>query len=312
LWAFAVCAVLVALSGELMGITLAALGIWYALARGRRAGLVVAVLGIAWTFVAVYVVVPAFGEGQSAYYGYYGSVGGSPVGVIRTVLTDPGAILSALATAGDLRYLLALALPLLGLFVLAPGLAAVSLPSLLANGLSDYPLTIQPHQHYSSAAIPFLVVATVVGFTRISVARRASAAKLVLATCVGLSIVFGTLPGAPAELRLGHAEVPQAKVAALRDAVALVPDDAPVAVTNRVGTHLSARRFVYSVPIDRRADWIVLDAADAWIPRRVAGRDDPEELQEFLRRTELSPVWSKVFEREGVFVFRRASVGDGA
>ena len=36
MWAFAGCAVLAAMCGELMGIPLAGLGVWYALARGRR------------------------------------------------------------------------------------------------------------------------------------------------------------------------------------------------------------------------------------------------------------------------------------
>src|SRR5207247_6570841 len=61
LWAFAPFAVLAALTGELMGLTVAALGIWYALARGHRfAGAAIALLGVVWTATAVEVIVPAF------------------------------------------------------------------------------------------------------------------------------------------------------------------------------------------------------------------------------------------------------------
>src|SRR5262249_11002316 len=65
---FAVCAVLVVAAGELLGLTVAALGVWYALARGRRtAGLAIAAAGAASTLVALRVVVPAFSGGASAF-----------------------------------------------------------------------------------------------------------------------------------------------------------------------------------------------------------------------------------------------------
>ena len=56
---FAVCAILAASTGELMALGIAGLGIWYALARGHRlAGVVIAAIAVAWTAVALYVVVP--------------------------------------------------------------------------------------------------------------------------------------------------------------------------------------------------------------------------------------------------------------
>ena len=50
-------------TGELTGLPIAGLGIWYALARGRRvAGSAIALAGAAWTFIAVYVVVKQFSD----------------------------------------------------------------------------------------------------------------------------------------------------------------------------------------------------------------------------------------------------------
>ena len=72
---------LVAGDGRAHGLTVAALGLWYALARGRRrAGAVVAGAGLVWTVVALAVVVPAFYGGESPFYGDYEKVGGSPAG----------------------------------------------------------------------------------------------------------------------------------------------------------------------------------------------------------------------------------------
>ncbi len=120
---FAIFAVLTASTGELMALAVAALGVWYALARGRRrTGAAIAVLAGAWTVIALYVVVPAFSGGESVFYGAYADVGGSPFGIVRTAFTDPLTILSALAGWSDLLYVFLLAAPLGGLFFLAPGL----------------------------------------------------------------------------------------------------------------------------------------------------------------------------------------------
>ena len=74
---FAICAALAMSTGELMGLPVVGLGIWFALARGRRvAGAAIALAGAAWTFVAVYVIVGMFSGEDSIFYGFYEGVGG--------------------------------------------------------------------------------------------------------------------------------------------------------------------------------------------------------------------------------------------
>ena len=161
---FAICAALAMSTGELMGLPVVGLGIWFALARGRRvAGAVIALAGAAWTFVAVYVIVGVFSGEDSIFYGFYEEVGGSPDGVLRMLFTDPGVIASALLEAHDVIYVVWLGLPLLFLFVLSPGLALIAIPQLLANGLSDFRSMTDPRYHSLAAIFPFLIAATVFG-----------------------------------------------------------------------------------------------------------------------------------------------------
>lgn len=311
LLAFVPFAVLAALTGELMGLTLAALGLWYAIARGRRrAGFVIAIAAAAWSVLAVYVVIPAFAGVSSAYYGYFVSVGGSPQGVIRTVFTDPGAIAAALFTSRDLLYVLALALPLGGLFVLAPGLAVAALPQLAENGLAGPTAMTDPRQHYTAAVIPILVAAVVVGISRLSARSQAVAAKVILVLCLGLSVVVGAWPGVPVKTTEWDAvKFSPAHVDALRAAVALVPDDAAVSSTNKAGSHLSARRYYYSVPVLGRAEWIVLDTQDPFVATPVFPvlAKSQRTLDAFTGRIERDPRWRQVYAQEGVLVLRRVS-----
>jgi uncharacterized membrane protein len=311
LWAFAACAVLIAATGELMGLPLAALGLWYWLARGhRRAGLAIAACGFVWSLLAVKVVVPAFHGEESPFYGYYALVGGSPEGVLRTLVTDPGAIAEALFGREDLGYVVWLSAPLGALFLLAPGLAAVSVPQLLANGLSDSPAMTGPQHQYIAAIAPFLIGATVLGIGRLPPLRRPLGALVVLALSMVLLLYAGPWPGARAAVDLWYQDdVPDDRVAALDDAVTLVPDGAAVTATNKAGSHLTARRYVFSIPAIERAEWIVLDVGDPWVAAESADvtlGPFPELLDQFRRRIERSREWVKVFSESGVLVYRRA------
>jgi uncharacterized membrane protein len=308
---FAACAVLAMSTGELMGLPIVGLGIWFALARGRRAaGALIGLAGFAWTFVAVYVIVPAFADGDSIFFGFYDHVGGSPQGVIRMLFSDPGAVLAALFEGHDLVYLVWLGLPLLFLFVLSPGLALVAIPQLLANALSDFRSMTDPRYHSVAAVIPFLIAATVFGVARIRTSRRVLAAAGVLICSATLAMAIAPWSRAVGATPLGGREsVPGPRVAALTAAVASVPDDAAVVASNTAGAHLSARRYVYSVPNLGRATWAVVDLGDPWTvsPDSPILTRHPELVRAFVARLERDPAWSKVSEREGVLVFRRLS-----
>jgi uncharacterized membrane protein len=308
---FAVFAVLALSTGELMGVTLAALGLWYAFVhREWIVGAVIAMAGFAWTVIAIYVVVPAFAGRGSIFFGFYDQVGGSPSGVVKMLFTHPGTVLGALVQVQDFAYLLWLGIPLLFLFVLSPGLAAVALPQLLANGLSDFRSMTDPRYHTVAAVIPFLIAATVLGIAKLDPSRRVLAASAVLVCSTILSLVVAPWPRAVGSVPLGGiAKVPPARIAALRDAIALVPSGAPVTASNPAGSHLAARRYVYSVPNLGRATWAVVDLGDPWVvhPDSPLLTRHPGQVRAFAARLEADPSWTKVFDRDGVLVFRKLS-----
>ncbi len=311
LWAFALCAVLVLATGELMGLPLAALGLWYWLSRGHcRAGLITAVAGLGWTVICLTLIVPAFRDGPSPFFGRYESVGGSPWGIAKSVFTDPTAIVSALGSRDDVVYLLWLGAPLLGIFLLSPALAVVAVPQILVNGLSDWPTTTDPRHHYIAAAVPFLLAASVLGLARLPQARQVPWAVAVLAASGALALMLGPWPGAPGARPVAlHTEFPATHVAALAAAIALVPANEAVSATNAVGSQLSERRYLYSIPVIGRARWIVLDTWNTWMPG-TASREEglqPELTRAFLDRVQASPKWRLAFERDGVLVFQRKS-----
>ncbi len=305
---FAACAILAAATGELMGLVVAALGIWYALARDeRRVGFAIAALGAVWTSIALNVVVPAFSGEASIFYGFFDEVGGSPSGLLRALVTEPWTVLRAASHGGDLLYVFALVAPLAGVFLLAPGLAAVAVPQLGVNLLAGFDSTTDPHAHYIAGIVPFLFAAAAIGLGRLAPRLRTAAAVYVLGLVTAASVILGPWPGALGGTSATYWRGTRDEtVAALNRAVAIVPEEAPVTSTGRVGSHLAARRYAYAIPVVGRAEWIVLDTSDTWIPKGASGTADPDAFATFTRAIQRSAEWEKVFEEDGVVVFRRA------
>jgi hypothetical protein len=250
------------------------------------------------------------------FYGLFTEVGGSPQGVLKTLFTDQGAIARALLSGGDLVMLLFLILPLAGLCLLSPGLAAVALPQLLVNGLSSQFSATDPRVHHVSILIPLLVGAMVLGIARLPTRLQVGASVVALTASLGASLLMS-----PWSLR-AKSDSPypwrpsEAHLTALRSAIALIPDGAAVSATNRAGGHLSARRRMYSVPILGRAEWVVIDTHDPWVPfpspgssRLAWGRFDPVSLDRLVTRLGESPDWRTVLHNtNGVYVFKRVDV----
>jgi len=304
---FALLAVAAALCKEEIGLVLAGFGVWYALAKRRRAeGAVIAVLGLAWSAVAIAVVIPHFHTaGESDFYGRYSEVGGSAAGIVKTAFTHPGRILHAAFSTRDLRYLLQMLLPLAALSLLAPIVLIAALPELAINLLSATQTQTSIHFHYTAGLIPPLVIAAVFGAKRLTRWAVPVASVVVLAALVG-NFRLGPIPGwrhvpGGEKFQATAARVTEHDRIAAR-ALSLIPKSAVVSATNTLGAHLSARKRVLSFPFVQDATWIAADETQPGYSDRYAPLPTAIGLAA-LRR---NPDWRLVFEQDGVLIFNRA------
>ena len=308
---FAVAAALACLTKEHVGLTVAMLGLWYAVAHDRRrTGAVIALLGTATAILATAVIVPHFHPGDSAPFAdRYANVGGTPTGILETALTDPVSLVGEATSGRDLGYLLDLLVPLAGLPLLAPLAAATALPELAANLLSSSRTQTSIHFHYTATAIPGLIVGSIFGAARLArwlgPRNRYVPQGLVVVTLLG-GVAYGPLPlwrHVPLGEHVGARDhLLSRRDAAARRAVALVPSGAPVSATNLLGAHLSARRRVFSFPVLREARWLVVDSKRlSYLDQAVA----PIRGARALRRIRSDPRWRVVFAEQGILVLRR-------
>jgi len=304
---FALFAVAAALCKEEIGLVIAGFGVWYALGRRRwLAGGTIGALGLAWSVIAIAVVIPHFhAGGESDFYGRYSEVGGSAAGIVKTTFTHPARIAHAAFTQRHLHYVLDLVGPLAGLCLLAPLALVAALPELALNLLSATPTQTSIHFHYTAGLIPPLVIASIFGASRLSRWTLPVAALVVLATLVA-NYRLGPIPGwrhvpggSHFESTAGHV-TRHDRIAAR--ALSLIPEGVAVSATNTLGAHLSARRRVLSFPFVQEAQWIAADETQPGYADRYAPLPQAIALAA-LRR---NPDWRLVFERDGVLVFRRA------
>jgi uncharacterized membrane protein len=309
---FAVVSLLACLTKEQVGFTVAAMGVWYALARRRRvAGAAIAVSGAVVSYVAVAVIVPHFAPGAgSPFQGRYAAVGGSLGGMAHTALSHPGRIIVAMTEARDLRYLLQLLLPLAFVPLLGMSATLIAVPELALNLLSDTATQASIDFHYTAAAIPGLIVGAVFGAARLRRLRLDlvhPVGRALVVVVVACAIALGPIPLWSHVPLVQHRTAYQYRITA-RDhtaarAIGLVPHAAAVSVSNTIGAHMSDRRRVLSFPLLQESRWIVVDTL------RMSYRDDNLAHRRglrALRKIRLDPHWRVAFAHKGILVLHRA------
>ena len=308
---FALCGLVAATTKEEIGFVVAGLGLWWALARGRRVeGLAILAAGAAVALIAIEVVVPHFNRaGSSSFFARYSEVGGSPGGIVHTAVTKPWKLVTTAVTGRGLGYLARLFLPLGLLALLAPLLLIAAIPELAINLLSAATTQTSIQFHYTAGLIPVLIAAAIFGAARLARSRPHRAAQLATGALV-LALVsnyaLGAIPlwryfpgGQQAEAHA--ADITRHNRIAAR-ALRLIPQSAVVSATNTLGGHLSARRRVLSFPIIQDAVWIAADETSPGYADRLAPLPTAVQLS-WLRR---NPEWRLVFERDGILIFHRS------
>ncbi len=313
LLAFAGVASVACLTKEHVGFVVAAMGVWYAVTRRRRAGLAIALGGAVVSSTAIAVVVPHFAPGGgSPFHSRYEAIGGSPGGLADMLLSHPGTVLAAATEGRDLEYVFHLLVPFAFLPLLGAGALLTALPEIAFNVLSDARTQTSIHFHYTAGAIPGVVVGAIYGVERLARSRARAgplAARGVLAAALLATVAYGPIPWwshVPGGQRVGAAQYRiTARAHAAEAAVRLVPRGVPVSASNTIGAHLSARERVFSFPVLGEARWIVVDRF------RMSYRDDNLAHRRglrALRRVLESGRWRTVYARRGILVLRRAPV----
>jgi uncharacterized membrane protein len=242
---FAVTAVIACSMKEDVGLTYAALGLVLVWEGRRRLGAALAVGAAAWSLVAVYVVLPAFGNAAGEEFGprFAGDRGDSFVDVVRFSLVHPFDAVDRALTPNDVGVLAMLVLTTGGLCLLAPRWLVVAVPAAALNLLSAYDLQHTIQYHYWIVAAVAVAVAGAVGAGRVG-ARAAVWLRWGVAAGVVLTLLSIQWVGAIVD-QIRFEWPRRADRQAVLD---VIPSGARVSAPMHALSHLAERRNVFVVP----------------------------------------------------------------
>lgn len=222
------------------------LGIYVAIQHDRRIGIITALLSAAWLGTVLFALFPLFDGSGALYAGRVSSDFGGPTGLLKATVQRPWDVGAALVSKEKAWYVWQMGAPLAFTFLLAPGIAVIALLPLFSNLISGFPYQHQIEYHYGTLIVPVILLATVAGIGRVA-SERSRSMLMVAVAVIALSTSYlwgpiGRNPRFPAD-----PSTPRA--AAIRNAIALVPNDAAVSAPYYVVPHLARRQHIYEFPV---------------------------------------------------------------
>jgi hypothetical protein len=271
--------------------------------QARRGGLLL-VAGLVWLGLLVLVVIPSISGRAYGFADVNPELGTGPLGLLVGVLDNPLATLRHIVSPPRPEYVVWLLGPLLGLPVLRPLRLLPGLPLFARNLLAAHPSRVWINRHYHAAILPAVLVAAIAALAWLPRrwARRLAVAALAATIAFNGYAVLGLL-GTEIPVSAG------AEADSYRAALQLIPPDAAVAASNRLGAHLADRRWLWFFPADgdllgdpSAADWVAVDLADraAWLREQT-----DEELYARLRATYPPDQFDEVYQSGSVLVLQR-------
>jgi uncharacterized membrane protein len=321
-WQPILAAVALLLVKEDMGLLVAGFGGYLLLTRRRWTGLAFVVGGVAATWVATRVLIPAFG-GSATFYWAYGQFGSTLGGAALNVITHPLHALRVFVTPWVKARTMIGLLAMFGFLPLASPMVVAVLPLLAERMLaSGYPLWWQAKFQYDAFVVMMLCCAAVDGaarlqkrwpqrwnswltypFSRPAWLRRDGrpwppATLWAAAICAAALVYFPSSPFGPL-LKPGFYGV-DARMRAAAAAIARVPAGVEVEASNNIGPRLSGRDTVLLLDgTPRWAPWVVGDTRGLDFPF-CAPSQQAQELA-YLR----AHGYTQVFADDGYVVLHR-------
>lgn len=292
---FIIFAVLSALCKEQIWLIIALFGLLvFFVQRQRILGVILFVTGCVMFYFLLWYAIPKSLGAQHFALAYFSDYGANPTQIVKGLVMSPNKIITTILEPSRTAYLTKLFEPVGYLSIFFPLFLIFAAPDLLINMLSNNKQLHEIYYQYTATITPFLFLCAVYGvwvirkfiFSRFLSDKIASfrigkfsildlfkrhfaliAAFYLLFMAVRGAFLYGPLPGAQ-ESNLDMFTKPlQNRIAILRF-LAKIPKSDSVSASNDLGSHLSHRETIYTVPagIDR-ADVIVLILTD---PKAIA------------------------------------------
>lgn len=305
----AVFLVLAMLTKEEVALSIAAIGLYASLVKGRRRwGGAVAAGSLVYFLLVNLFMMPALGGGPDlARFGElagYETAGGGFAAILRGLLANPVFAFSyAFLNVDKLYFLALLLLPLALTPLLARSEWLLAVPALAVGLLAQVSVQYSIDYHYPAIMVPFVFFLAASGLQRLS--GRAISPVAMAASIVVLSLAMNSQYGWILGKRYPGVSALTEHDRTLHSIMAQIPDDAAVSAMSDLVPHLSARNVVRLFPIVADADFVLFDRsldANFWPYTGVRARSDAiDSLLPYLS----GGAYGLVRQEDGVLLFQK-------
>lgn len=215
-------------------------------------GLLGAIFSFIFFYVLLWIIIPKARGGEHFALSYYAEFGKEPFEMVSNILLNPLRTLSIMFSSERVLYLSQLFLPLGLLSLASPFYISFASPDLLVNLLSSNPQLHQIYYQYSSTITPFVFVSAIFGakvlLGKIKLLKINHLIAYILITGLFFAYLYGPLPGA-VNANLDMFDKPLENRKLVSEFISSIPKEYSVSATNNLGSHLSRRKFIYTIPV---------------------------------------------------------------
>jgi uncharacterized membrane protein/alpha-beta hydrolase superfamily lysophospholipase len=203
-------------------------------------------------YLLIWFFIPHVKGGEHFALAYYSDFGDTASNISRNILFSPIKTLSIMLQPQKLQYLLQLLLPFGLTSLLAPFYLIFAVPDLAINLLSSNAQLHEIYYQYTAALTPFLTISSIYAIFYITkrfpkINTRLIILYLLIAGLLA-TFLYGPLPGSKHQ-NIDMFTKPLANRQIIDNFLANIPARYSIAATNNLGSHLSRRRNIYTIPI---------------------------------------------------------------
>ncbi|MDP3941330.1 MAG: DUF2079 domain-containing protein [bacterium] len=247
-------------------------------------GIVVTILSFATFYLFLSVIIPSFHGKEHFATAFFTDYGDNPSNIATGILSSPIKVFGVITDESRRTYLRQLLLPIGYLSVFSPLYLFFALPDLLINLLSKNANFQQIYYQYTATITPFLYIAGIYGVRLIryfspKISLTILSLYLLVMAVYG-AYLYGPLPFSK-NPNLAMFIRPRPNSVTIESFLQTIPQDAVIAANNQLGSHLSERRVIHTLPVglDQSTYVLFLLSDSTATPSMQANRDMADRMR---------------------------------
>lgn len=253
-------------------------------------------------YYLVWQAIPQARGGQHFAISYYSDFGDSPTAIVKNAIFSPLKIVTNLIREDRFTYMFQLFFPLGFLSILSPLFLLFAAPDFFITLMSNNSQLRQIYYHYSASITPFLFISAIYGIKKIIFIYSKSQTYIpfyLIATTALSAYFFGPLPIAKTPNTTMFTN-PLKNKEEINMFLAGINKHYSVAATNNLGSHLSHRQRIYTIPQG-------VDKADiiAFLLNDPSAQPSLASQIQMAQKLKQDNHYTLLFEKDDFIVFKR-------